>query len=145
MIWRLCRKGLSQTKIALNLGVSRQAIHKTRKEANVRVRKALLDAAQINKLDIKKVDSVKGVLVGYSHGFRSRVFLIFTPKNGVQLWYEHKGQCNDCEKRNECITKLLETAKEWEITLQEEDTMLPPTQLAERLFSEVAGKEGAIE
>jgi len=141
MVWGLSRKGLSQTEIASQLEVSRQAIHKTLDKANNRVLKALLDAAQINKLDIRKVDSLKGVLVGYSPGFRSRVFIIYSPKNGVQLWYEHQGQCEGCQRREECTQKLLETAKEWEIELTVEEEKLEPTELAEKLFSGVVGRE----
>lgn len=137
MVWGLFRKGLSQTEIASQLEVSRQAIHKTLDKANNRVLRALLDTAQINKLDIRKVDSVKGVLVGYSPGFRSRVFIIYSPKNGVQMWYEHQGQCEGCQRREECTKKLLETAKEWEIGITKDETMLPPTLLAEKMFAEV--------
>jgi len=138
-VWRLSKKGLSQTKIALELGVSRQAIHKILNQANDRVLKALLDTAQINKLDIRKVDSAMGVLVGYSLGFRSQVFLIYSSKNGMQLWYEHQGQCEGCQRHDECIRKLLETAKEWEVNLAKDEIKLPPTLLAEKLFSRVAG------
>ena len=98
-----------------------------------------MDTAQINKLDIRKVDPAKGFLAGYSLGFRSRAFLIYSSKNGVQLWYEHKGQCEGCRRREECTRKLLETAKEWEVDLRKEEAMLPPTLLAEKLFSGVAG------
>ena len=140
LIWGLSRKGLSQTEIAAELDVSRQAIHKTLHKASNRVLRALLDSAQIDKLDIRKVDAVKGVLIGYSPGFRSRVFLIYSPKNGVQLWYEHKGQCEGCQRREECTQKLLDTAKEWEVDLTQEEKRLPPTRLAERLFSEVVEK-----
>lgn len=140
LIWDLYRKGLSQTQIASKLEVSRQAVHKTLNKANNRVLRALLDTAQVNKLDIGKVDPAKGVLVGYSPGFHSRVFLIYSSKNGMQLWYEHQGQCNGCQRREECTRKLLETAKEWEVDLTKEETALPPTLLAERLFSGVAGK-----
>ena len=138
LVWGLHRKGLSQTQIASKLEVSRQAIHKTLNKANNRVLRSLLDTAQINKLDITKVDPVKGVLEGYSPGFRSRVFLIYSSKNGVQLWYEHQGQCEGCQRQEECTQKLLETAKEWEVDLAKKETMLPPTLLAEKLFSEVA-------
>ena len=140
MVWDLFRKGLSQTKIAKDLGVSRQNIHKIVNKANNRVLRALLDTAEINKLDIRRVDPVKGVLVGYSQGFDSRVFLTYSPKNGVQLWYDHQGQCKDCKKREECTSRLLETAREWEVELTEEETTFPPTLLAERLFSEVVGE-----
>jgi hypothetical protein len=137
MVWDLFRRGLSQTEIAKDLEVSRQAIHKTVNKANKKVLKALLDTAEINKLDVRRVDPVKGMLVGYSQGFDSRVFLTYGPKNGVQLWYDHQGQCEDCRKREECTSKLLETAEEWKVDLTEEEKTLPPTLLAERLFSEV--------
>ena len=136
-VWGLFRKGLSQTRIASNLGVSRQAIHKTIGKANKSILRALLDTAQINKLDIRMVNPERGILVGYSQGFQSRVFLIYSPENGVQLWYEHQGQCEGCRRREECSLKLLEIAKEWEIELTKEETALPPTLIAEKLFSEV--------
>ena len=139
LVWNLYRKGLSQTQIASKLEVSRQAIHKTLNKASSRVLRSLLDTAQINKLDVIKFDPAKGILVGYSPGFRSRVFLIYSSKNGVQLWYEHKGQCEGCPRREDCTRKLLGTAKEWEVDISKEETMLPPTLLAEKLFSKVAG------
>ena len=138
LIWSRFRKGLSQSQIATELEVSRQAIHKTLHKANIRVLESLQDTAKINKLDVISVDPSKGFLVGYSPGFRSRVFLTYGPKNGIQLWYEHKGQCEGCQRYEECSLRLLETAKEWEIDLTEEDTTLPPTLLAEKLFSGVA-------
>ena len=141
LVWGLHRKGLSQTQIASKLEVSRQAIHKTLNKANNRVLRSLLDTAQINKLDITKVDPVKGVLEGYSPGFRSRVFLIYSSKNGMQLWYEHRGQCKGCKRRQECTQKLVESAREWEIELTDEEARLSPTLLAEQLFSEVAGEK----
>jgi len=139
LVWSLHRKGLSQAQIASKLGVSRQAVHKTLDKANDRVLRSLLDTAQINKLDLIKVNSAKGFLVGYSLDFHSRVTLLYSSKNGVQLWYEHQGQCEGCQKREECTRKLLETANEWEINLTTEETRLPPTLLAEKLFSGVAG------
>jgi len=141
LVWSLYRRGLSQTQIASKLGVSRQAIHKTLDKANHRVLRSLLDTAQINKLEVKRVDPAKGFLVGYSLDFHSRVTLIYGSKSGVQLWYEHQGQCEGCQRREECTQKLLETAKEWEVDLTKEETILPPTLLAERLFSEVAERK----
>jgi hypothetical protein len=121
--------------------VSRQAIHKTLHKANNKVHKALLDTAEVNKLDVERVNSEKGFLVGYSPGFRSRVFLTYSPKNKVQLWYEHQGQCEGCQRWGECSQKLQEIAKEWEIDLKEEESSLPPTLLAEKLFSGVTDKK----
>jgi transcriptional regulator len=134
----LYRKGFSQTEIAMKLDVSRQAIHKTLDKANTRILRALLDAAETNKLDIRKVDPVKGVLIGYSHGFRTKVFLVYSEKEGVQLWYEHKGQCEGCQRLEECTQKLLKTANEWEINLSKDEKSLSPTLLAEKLFSGVS-------
>lgn len=65
-------------------------MHKTLQKANDRVLEALQDTAEINKLDVISVDPSKGFLVGYSPGFRSRVFLVYSPKSGMQLWYDIK-------------------------------------------------------
>jgi hypothetical protein len=110
-------------------------------KATDRVLRALLETAETNRLDVHRVDPIKGVLLGYSQGFRSRVFLSYSPERGVQLWYEHKGQCEGCGKRQECMEKLLELAEDWEVDLTEDATKLPPTLLAEKLFQGVADSE----
>ena len=137
LVWNYFRSGLSQSQIASKLEVSRQAIHKTLHKANNKVHEALLDTAEVNKLDVKVVNSEKGFLVGYSPGFRSRVFLTYSPKNKVQLWYEHQGQCEGCQRWEECSQRLIEIAKEWEVDLTEEESSMPPTLLAEKLFTGV--------
>lgn len=136
-IWRMRRVGLTESNIASKLNISRQAVHKALNSAEAKILKALIDAAELNRFEVRKVDAVRGILVGFSPGFKLRVFLTYSVKNGVQLWYEHRGQCDGCQRRKECIQMLRKNAEEWGVKLTDEELILHPTKLAERLFSEV--------
>lgn len=135
-IWGLSRSGLSESKIATRLSISRQAVHKALDLAEGKVLRALLDAAELDRFEVKKVDPIRGILVGFSPGFRLRVFLTYGVRNGIQLWYEHRGQCDGCQRKEECLRMLQGCAEEWGVTLTAEELSLPPTKLAERLFEE---------
>jgi len=135
-IWSLSRSGMTESTIASRLNVSRQAVHKALDSAHAKVLKALVDAAELNRLEVRRVDPARGILLGFSPGFRLRVFLTYGVKNGVQLWYEHRGQCDGCQRKEECSRMLQGSAEEWGVKLTPEELTLPPTKLAERLFSE---------
>jgi hypothetical protein len=138
-LWELSRRGNSQSKIASEQDVTRQSINRTLSIATDRILNALNNTARINKLDVIEVNPSKGFLVGYSPGFQTKVFVIFSARTGIQMWYEHQGQCDACKNREECTQTLLDTAYEWGITISNEPK-LPPTKIAELIFSTVSEK-----
>jgi DNA-binding XRE family transcriptional regulator len=136
-IWSLRRDGLPQFKIAQKLGVTRQAIHNVIGLINSKVSNALTDAAKANKIRIRHMDPIKGILVGYSPEVKDHVIITFSVRNGIQVWYHHTGQCADCEVVDGCRKMLLEEADERSINLSEEDQYEPPAKLADKIFSKV--------
>jgi len=139
-IWAMRLNGYSQAKIARELGVTRQAINKYLNIIDNKVNEALLETARVNKIDLKRVDFKRGIALGYSPEFKVRVIVSYSASNGVQLWYEHKGQCEKCEKLDKCREILLVEAKERNLKLTETETTLPPSKLADTIFIQILGR-----
>lgn len=134
LIWDLKRKGFSEVGVARELKVTRQTIHKALDSANSKVCMALEEAAKINKIRVKLVDPARGILAGYSPNFKTEVLITFSAKNGVQVWYEHEGDCKNCDQLQVCKEFLISEAKERNIKLPESANSLSPSKLAELLF-----------
>jgi len=139
-IWDLKGKGLLEASIARKLDVSRQTVHKALNVANAKVSQALQETAKLNKIRIKTVDPINGILVGYSPEFKTTAMITFSARNGVQIWYRHEGDCENCEQLPACRKSLLAEAKERDIGLTEDQKSMLPSQLAEILFSKIIGE-----
>ena len=135
LIWSLRRRGLKQAEIARRMGVRRQRINHALFSIDSKVKRALVEAAQLNKIDIRRIDPVEGILEGYSPAYQVPVIISFTEANGVQLWYIYEGRCDECNRRRACRKMLEAEAKERGIKLTEQDKELPPTLLAKKIFS----------
>jgi len=136
-IWSFRRDGLPQFKIAEKLGVTRQAVHNVIGLIDRKVSRALKDAANLNRIQIQHLDSVKGVLLGYHPEFKEQVIVSFSTRNGIQMWHKHTGRCGDCKLEKECRRILLAEAEERSVKLTEEDKRQPPAKLAHTVFSQV--------
>lgn len=98
-VWSLMRDGLSQSEIARRLHISRQAVNQLVPTIPVRVTEALYDAAKLNEVEPRVVNSVKGILLGYSREFQTDVVITMHPEVGLRLWYQHNlGRCKICEQ-----------------------------------------------
>ena len=140
LIWGLKSKGVTEAKIARQLNVTRQTVHKAVSTANSRICESLEEAAKLNKIEIETIDASKGFLVGYSPHFKTKAFVTFSAKNGVQIWYKHEGNCDKCKKLQSCREMLLAEAKERNFLLPL-DTQVAPSKLADVLFSRIAGED----
>jgi hypothetical protein len=136
ILWKLKQNGLGLTEIASLLRVSRQAVHKGLQSVETKIYRALIDAAKANRIEIRKIDTEKGFLAGWSPEFRVDVIVTFSAKNGIQVWYRHKGDCKSCSMREECKAILLSEAEERGITLPDDE----PSRLAEVMFKELLGR-----
>lgn len=140
-IWDLKRRGLLQTDIARRLNVTRQTINKALNIANSKVSQALLETVKINKIRIKTIDPTKGVLIGYSPEFKTDALVTFSNRNGVQIWYRHEGDCENCDQFTVCRKILLAEAEEREIQLPGNKESIIPSKLAEILFLKIVGEK----
>jgi transcriptional regulator len=139
-IWNLKNKGLSEASIARKFDVTRQTVHKALNVANAKISKALQETAKINKIKAETIDLANGILVGYSQEFKTTAMITFSARNGVQIWYRHDGDCENCDQLQTCRKALLAEAEERNIQLSENQNSMLPSRLAEILFSKISGE-----
>ena len=134
-IWQLKRTRLTGKQIAQRKQISRAAVSKTLKEANKRVMALLENGARMNKIHLDLLNAKLGFARGYNHVFKVRAYITYSPINVVQVWYEHKGMCENCEDFVHCRKLLLQEYKERDLKVP--NNALRPTTLGEILFQEL--------
>ncbi|MFX0152659.1 MAG: PCYCGC motif-containing (lipo)protein [Candidatus Hodarchaeota archaeon] len=134
-IWFLKRNDISGRKIAKQKDVTPAFISKTLKIANKRIKSLLENTAKANKISLNLISAELGFAKGKSHIFNLAAYITFSPENGVQVWYDHKGDCATCEEFTHCRTVLLQEFKERNIKL--DNTQLRPTDLGDYLFQKL--------
>ncbi len=139
-IWRLRFQGLTQADISRTLNVTRQTVNRAVTTIDAKVSRALTEAAQLHGVEARRLDPLKGYLLGYSSRLKTEVLMTFSSKNGVQIWYRGEGECGSCSRLEECTRILLSEAEERGIQLAEGDKASSPSKLAERLFIRILGE-----
>jgi predicted transcriptional regulator len=137
LIWTLNSNGLTESGIARKLFVTRQTVHHALNAANQKIGQSLQETANINKIEIETLDIAKGFLIGYSEHFKTRAFITFSAKNGIQIWYEHEGDCEKCGRLKKCEEVLLEEIRDRKSFLQDQSSQMLPSKLAKILFSAI--------
>ncbi|AKB18796.1 hypothetical protein [Methanosarcina sp. WWM596] len=132
--WVLRRNGLPNINIAKRFGVSRQAISRALLSMDKRIEETLLEMARANRIEVEKLDSKKGILFGKSVPFKTSAIVFVSVKHGMQVWYEHEGECGSCERYRECIELLWDFAEEMQLKLQSSED---PTKIADELFEKL--------
>jgi transcriptional regulator len=135
--WRLRFDGLTQAEISREMSVTRQTVNKTVNVIDSKVTKALLEAAQLNRIEISRVDPEKGFLLGRSSTLAMATLITFSDKNGIQIWYKGEGRCSECEWLDSCKEKLLREAKVRDILLPKNAENMQPSKLADLLFEKI--------
>ncbi|HEY3361600.1 MAG TPA: hypothetical protein VGK06_07170 [Methanosarcina sp.] len=132
--WILRRNGLPNINIAKHFGVSRQAVSRALLSMDKRIEETLLEMARANRIEVQKLDSKRGILFGKSIHFKANAIIFVSAKHGMQVWYEHEGECGSCERYKECIELLWDFADEMQLKLQSTND---PTKIADELFEKL--------
>jgi hypothetical protein len=132
--WKLRRAPIPNITIATNFGISRQAVSKALLTIDGKIETALREMAKANRIAIMKINPQLGVLLGRSVPLGVDAIIFVSGNHGVQVWYEHDGNCSGCEQYAECIELLWDYADELDIVL---NRTADPTKIAEELFSKV--------
>ncbi len=132
--WKLRRDGLPNINIARSFNISRQAVSKALISMDKRVEDTLLEMAQSNQIEMEGMNAERGILFGHSIPFNANAIIFVSAKHGVQVWYEHEGDCGTCSRYTQCIELLWDFADEMKIKLERTDD---PTKLAEELFGKL--------
>ena len=132
--WMLRRSGESNIAIANRFGISRQAVSRALLLMDDRVGTTLRGMAQANQIAIEKINAERGILLGRSIPFQTVAIIFVSEKHGVQVWYEHDGDCDTCQRFTECTELLWDYATELGIKIKK---TADPTKMAEELFEKV--------
>jgi hypothetical protein len=132
--WKMRRNGTPNITIANLLGISRQAVSKALLVMDGKIDSALRDMAQSNQIAIDKINAERGILLGLSIPFQTAAIIFVSEKHGVQVWYDHDGDCGTCQRFTECIELLWDYATELGIRIEKS---ADPTKMAEELFMKV--------
>jgi hypothetical protein len=135
IIWLRRRQKERPSDIAKELKVSRPFVTMAHKTAEERILKLLQHAASVNRVKIEHLSTQYGIAKGYCHAYETDTYIFYSPKIGLQTWYEHKGVCGTCEMEDQCLKTLRTLAAEWEIPLPEDK---PPTELGVYLVDIIA-------
>ena len=132
--WALRRSGESNIGIANRFGISRQAVSRALLLMDDRIETTLREMAQANQISVEKVNAERGILIGRSIPFQTAAIIFVSEKHGVQVWYEHDGDCSTCQRYTECIELLWDYATELGVKIEK---TADPTKMAEELFANV--------
>lgn len=77
-----------------------------------RVEKTLLEMAKSNQIEAERVNPGRGILFGHSVPFNVNAIIFVSAKHGIQVWYEHEGDCCMCMRYTQCIKLLWDFADE---------------------------------
>lgn len=132
--WAMRRSGMANIAIAKELGISRQAVSRALILMNERIETILRDMAKANSIAVEKINAEHGVLLGRSIPFKTDAIIFVSEKHGIQVWFEHEGNCGKCEKYTECIELLWDYAGELGVKIEKTDD---PTGMADELFEKV--------
>ncbi|MCK9278114.1 MAG: hypothetical protein M0P22_08515 [Methanoculleus sp.] len=132
--WKLRRTGLPNIHIADHFRISRQAVSKALLAMDRKVEETLIEMAHANQIDIERLNAEIGVLFGRSVPFDAAAIVFVSENHGVQVWYEHEGDCGACPRYARCIELLWGYADELGVVLTKTDD---PTRLADELFAKL--------
>jgi DNA-binding CsgD family transcriptional regulator len=132
--WALRRSGVTNIAIAHQLGISRQAVSRALLLMDEKIGTTLREMASANQIAIEKINPEQGILIGRSIPFQTAAIIFVSEKHGVQVWYEHDGDCGTCQRYTECIELLWDYATELGIRIVK---TADPTKMAEELFLNV--------
>ena len=132
--WKMRRGGTANITIANHLGISRQAVSKALLVIDGKIASALREMAQANQIAIEKINKERGILLGRSLPFQTAAIVFVSEKYGIQVWYEHEGNCGSCPRYTECIELLWDYANELGLKIER---TADPTTMAEELFEKV--------
>lgn len=132
--WKMRRSGTTNITTANSLGISRQAVSKALLIMDRKIKSALRDMAQSNQIAIETINTERGILLGRSIPLQIPALIFISEKHGVQVWYDHEGDCGTCQRYTECIELLWDYATELGIKIEK---TADPTKMAEELFTKV--------
>jgi len=134
--WKMRRSGMQNISIANELGITRQGVSQALRAIDEKIEASLREMAHANRIQVEKIDVERGVLFGKSIPFQTNAYIFVSEKHGLQVWYEHEGDCISCDEFTKCIEFIWDFAAELGIKLEKTQD---PTKMAEELLAKIRG------
>jgi len=132
--WTMRRSGTPNITIANLLGISRQAVSRALLTMDIKIEGTLREMAHANQITVETLNVERGILVGRSIPFNAKAIVFVSVKHGMQVWYEHEGDCGSCERFTDCIELIWDYAEELGLSIEKTDD---PTKMADELFKKI--------
>lgn len=138
LVWSLVRKGQSVASIAEKLKTTRQFVNQTKLAAEANLVNAMMDVAQANNIQVTKMYSEAGVLLGYHPGLKRKAIITYSTEHGIKVWYwfDKPEEVTDKEFLDQTRAYLLGFADERDLDIKNVEK-LHPASLAQAIFSEL--------
>jgi hypothetical protein len=137
MIWLKRRQDEKPSEIAREFKVSRPFVSKAQRIAEERIKELMQHAAKVNRINIQHFSAQYGIAIGYCAAHKMNTYILFSPTIGVQVWFDHEGECGTCSEKKNCLQTLHQLASEWNIPFKKKET---PSELAAHMFEEIRGR-----
>jgi hypothetical protein len=132
--WKMRRSGMSNISIANLVGITRQGVSQALLVMDEKIDASLREMAHANRIQVEKIDGERGVLFGKSIPFKTNAYIFVSEKHGMQVWYEHDGNCGSCDEYTRCIEFIWDFAAELGIKIEK---TADPTKMAEELLTKI--------
>ncbi|MFZ2073139.1 MAG: hypothetical protein WAU64_01540, partial [Methanoregula sp.] len=113
---------------------TRQGVSQALLAMDEKIDASLREMARANRIQIEKIDVERGVLFGKSIPFQTNAYIFVSEKHGMQVWYEHDGECGSCDEYTQCIEFIWDFAAELGIKIKK---TADPTKMAEELLAKI--------
>jgi len=148
IVWVEFQKGKSTSTIAEERAdeLSNQPyVSRVLNRARKKIAKTLREHANSHRLDIETLLDYKGLLIGFDYQANAQVYIIYTEKLGIIVWYRHDSYaeklCPECPKEAECKEALDIIMDEYGILLRPDEEKLYMTEQSSAIFNKLAAKE----
>ena len=126
--------------------------------AKSKIEDSLKQHANSHRLDTENVNGERGVLTGFDYQANTNVYIVFTLKLGVIVWYEHnnyggklcdgtpvnpraKSDGKQCPKLEECRETLDTILGEYNLSLNPKEEEMYMTEQSIRIFGKLGAKQ----
>lgn len=147
LVWKEFQKGKSTSSIASELdddNWSPAYVSRVLNRARKNISRVLEEYAESHRLDVESLLDYKGLLIGFDYQANAQVYIVYTEKRGIIVWYNHDSYagklCPECPKEEECRETLDAVMEEYHIELRPDEEALPLTRKMIAVFNKLAAK-----
>lgn len=137
-VWQLISQGLSVSSIASKLKTTRQYVNQTRLTAEAKISKTLLEIAQLNDIQITKLNAKQAILLGYHPALNQKTVITYSSNYGMKVWFwtDNPEQVTNQQFLKQTKNYLLDIAKERGIEVKDAESV-HPAKLASIVFNKL--------